>query len=261
MGRPQWTAVAVSAAFLALLAFGFDTKPASFRKVERNRVAGAVSTDAETLIDAARESLEGTEAARVLGLEQQLEKEPQDVETLKALSSAWFQSGQGAIAGYYAAKVAEIEGSAESWSIAGTTYLLALEGQQEEKSRMFCAQGGRDAFERAISLEPDTLRHRINLALLFAAQPPADNPMQGILQLVELGKEHPEDAAIQFHLGRLAIQTGQAEKAVERLTRASELRPGHRDTWCLLAEARQMAGDVAGAEAARKQCDSKNSEQ
>ena len=232
MGRPQWTAVAVSAAFLALLAFGFDTKPTSFRKVERNRVAGAVSTDAETLIAAARESLEGTEAARVLGLEQQLEKDPQDLETLKALSSAWFQSGQGAIAGHYAAKVAEIEGSAEAWSIAGTT-----------------------------SLEPDTLRHRINLALLHAAQPPAENPMQGILQLVELGKEHPEDAAIQFHLGRLAIQTGQAEKAVERLTRASELRPGHRETWCLLAEARQMAGDAAGAEAAREQCDKKNSEQ
>lgn len=261
MGRPQWTAVAVGAALLALLAFGFDTKPASFRQVERNRVAGAVSTDVETLISSARESLQGTDAARVLDLEQELEQAPEDLETLKALSSAWFQSGKGAIAGHYASRVAEIEGSADAWSIAGTTFLLALDKEREDKVRQFCAQGGRDAFERAISLEPDTLRHRINLALLFAAQPPADNPMQGILQLVELGKQHPEDAAIQFHLGRLALQTGQAEKAVERLTRASELRPGHRDTWCLLAEARQMAGDPAGAEAAREQCDSKNSEQ
>jgi len=55
-----------------------------------------------------------------------------------------------------------------------------------------------------------------------------------------------------FHLGRLALQTGQTAKAVERLKEASSLRPEHPDTWALLAAALEQAGDQTGAAEARQ---------
>lgn len=256
MGKYQWIALSLSIVFIAILYVGFNTKPSSFRKVEQSRNVVAQSTNFETLLSEARLQIAGSEANQILGLEQQLDPAAPDAEILKALSSAWFALGKGAIAGHYAAEVAKLEATAESWSIAGTTFSLALKDAKDEKLRGYCAENGVAAFEKAISLEPEVLQHRVNLALLYTEQPSSENPMQGILMLVDLNKQHPEDPVILFHLGRLAIQTGQTEKAIERLTKASTLRPAHQETWCLLAKAYEMAGELSKAEDAQRHCDS-----
>ncbi len=256
MGKAQWIAVAGSLVFIVLLYVGFRTKTTSFQKVEESRVVVATSTTIESLLADARAKISGPEANRIVGLEKQLDQENPDVEVLKSLSSSWYALGQSAIAGHYAAEVATVEGTADAWSIAGTTFSLALEGSKDEKIRGYCAENGVIAFEKAISLAPEEIQHRINLALLYTEQPAAETPMQGILMLVDLNKQYPDDPAVLFHLGRLAIQTGQTEKALERLTKASELRPTHRETWCLLAQASEMAGDLPKAEKARQKCDS-----
>ena len=256
MGKAQWIAVAGSLVIIVLLYVGFRTKPISFQKVEDSRIVVAITTTIESLLADARAKISGPEANRIVGLEKQLDPEKPDAEVLKSLSSAWYALGQGAISGHYAAEVAALEGTADAWSIAGTTFALALSGSRDEKIRGYCAENGVIAFEKAISLAPDDTQHRINLALLYTEQPAAENPMQGILMLVDLNKQYPDDPSVLFHLGRLAIQTGQAEKAVDRLTKASELRPTHRETWCLLAQASEMAGNLPQAEIAQQKCDS-----
>jgi len=251
MGKPQWIALGAALAILSLLYFGLDTKPRQFRQVEMSRKISLRSTDVRSLLVDARSAVHGADANRILALEKALEENPDDVEVLRQLSSAWFGLEQGAIAGHYATEVAVREGGAEAWSIAGTTYSLALRSAKEEKVRRFCLEGGVEAFEKAISLEPDLVRHRLNLALLYTEFPPEENPMQGILMLVDLNKQYPEEAAVLFHLGRLAIQTGQTQKAVERLQQAASLRPEHPETWLLLASALETAGDIKGAREAR----------
>jgi Flp pilus assembly protein TadD len=251
MGKAQWIALGAALAIMALLYFGLDTKPRQFRQVEMSRQISLRSTDVRSLLVDARAAVHGGDANRILALEKALEENGDDVEVLRQLSSAWFALGQGAIAGHYATEVALREGSADAWSIAGTTYSLALRGAKEEKVRRFCLEGGVEAFEKAISLEADEVRHRINLALLYSEFPPENNPMQGILMLVDLHKQYPGEAAVLFHLGRLAIQTGQTEKAVERLQQAATLRPDHLETWLLLASALETSGDLKGAREAR----------
>jgi predicted Zn-dependent protease len=255
MGKAQWIALAVALFIVGLLYVGFDTKPREFAKIEQSRSLQIRSTGIESLLIEARSQVHGPDANRIMGLEKQLNPEDPDPEVLKALSSAWYAQGFPAIAGHYAFEVAQVERTAEAWSIAGTTFSLALQKSSEEKLRRFCLENGVESFENAISLEPHVVQHRLNLALLYTEEAPADNPMQGILMLVDLSKKHPEEGAVFFHLGRLALQTGQTDKALERLTRAIELRPDHRDSWCLLAEAKQLAGDSHGAEEARVQCD------
>lgn len=255
MKKVQWIALAISVALVMVLYFGFDRKPESFKAVESTRTISVQSTSVASLILDARSSLEGPVQSRILGLENQLKADEANPEILKELSSAWYSGGQAAIAGHYAMEVANIEGTAEAWSIAGTTFSMGLQGSTEEKIRSYCLENGVASFEKAISLEPEEPRHRLNLALLYTEEPPASNPMQGILMLVDLQKKYPEEASVLFHLGRLAIQTGQTEKAVERLSRAAELRSDHRETWCLLATAYEMAGDNEQSAKARMKCD------
>ncbi len=258
MQRPQFIAFFVAILAVILLYFGFRTKPVTFDQIEQTREASATTTDVNTLIAEARRDLNSSQAGQIIALEQTLDSETPDAETLKALSSTWYDLGYGAIAGHYAAEVAEMEMTASAWNIAGSTFSLALQQSEDEKIRAYCLENGVSAFEKAISLEPGQIQHRLNLALLYTEMPPQDNPMKGILMLVNLNKEYPDEPTILFQLGRLAIQTGQIEKAVERLRQAASLQPENRDTWCLLAQAEEAAGHMTEAKAAHEKCERKN---
>ena len=78
------------------------------------------------------------------------------------------------------------------------------------------------AFEKAISLNPGNVDHKINKALCFVELPDEGNPMQGILQLRELNQKHPDNVNVMVQLARLALKTNQLERAKERLQQALE---------------------------------------
>ena len=255
MQRTQFLALLLACLAAFILYVGFRTKPSSFDQVEQTRAASATTTDVNTLIAQARGEITGPPANQIIALEQQLDPEAPDSESLKALSSAWYQLGYSPIAGHYAAEVAELEGTPEAWSIAGNTYSLALQQSEDDKIRAYCLENGVSAYEKAISLDPEEVEYRLNLALLYTEMPPQDNPMKGILMMVDLNKNNPDQPAVLFHLGRLAMKTGQTGKAVERLRQAAILRPEHRDTWCLLAQAEEAEGHVQEAQEASAKCE------
>ena len=53
------------------------------------------------------------------------------------------------------------------------------------------------------------------------------NPMQGITMLREVLEEDPTNELAMFNMGMLAIQSGQYERAVERLSKLVSLYPNH----------------------------------
>jgi cytochrome c-type biogenesis protein CcmH/NrfG len=112
--------------------------------------------------------------------------------------------------------------------------LLIIE--KEEKVIEFCANRAIQAFENAISLDPSDITNKVNLAVCYAERPPQNNPMKGILMLIDLNKKHPENVPTLSTLGRLGIQTGQFEKAVARLELALQIEPKNIKVNCLLAQ-------------------------
>ncbi|MBU6343253.1 MAG: tetratricopeptide repeat protein, partial [Bacteroidetes bacterium] len=99
-------------------------------------------------------------------------------------------------------------------------------------------------FEKAATINPGQPEHQVNQALVFAENPPADNPMKAVLLLRELEKKYPESPAVFNALGRLAIKTGQWQKAIERLEKAWQLDRNNFNTPCLLAKAYEGAGQM-----------------
>jgi tetratricopeptide (TPR) repeat protein len=244
MTKLQIAALASAAGLFLFLYFACETKPPSQKALEKSRALMIESTDINSLLAEAKNRLAPDKLRNILALEADLEQAAGEsrIQWYKTLSGEWFALKEPALAGYYAQEAADREESAEAWGIAGTTYALCAKEAKTDKEKDFCLSRAIKALESAISLAPEELSHRINLALVNVDFPPADNAMKGILMLRELEGQHPDSPAVLFHLGRLAVQTGQWDRAIARLERVLELDPGNQNASLLLIQAYQETG-------------------
>ncbi len=258
MTKFQLAVLVSAAAMFFAIYFGCDTKSKDQKTLEKTRVFSAESTDINILIKEAGKQLDPAAANAIEAAEQELSVTKANAgahsEVLKRLAALWYGAGNAAISGHYAQLIAEAANTEEAWSKAGTTYAICVQRSTEDKVRNFCTQRAVEAFEKAISINPENVSHRINLAVVYAENPPKEDAMRGITMLIELNRNNPDNTSVLNNLGRLAIKTGQYERAVQRLERVLELEPGNPVATCLLAEAWQGAGNTAKAEQYAQAC-------
>ncbi|MCB0638409.1 MAG: hypothetical protein KDC54_17385 [Lewinella sp.] len=258
MTRLQYGVIGGSVLLLLLLYLGCETTPPAQKRVERSRAATAQTTDINVLRAEAKESLNANALGNIQALEQRLSQAATDslrIEALRELSRSWYQTGHPALAGYYAEELANISGTEEAWSITGTTFAICVQRATTDKVKAYCNEQAIRAFENAISLNPAEVAHRVNLAFTYTEMPPAGEPMKGVMMLRELQEAYPNSTLVLNSLARLAIQTGQWERATERLQQALAIEPDNQNTICLLAQAYAGLGDQAQAAAFAERCD------
>ncbi|MTB49500.1 tetratricopeptide repeat protein [Lewinella sp. W8] len=244
MGKTQWIAAGLAAALLLLTYWGCPVRPA---EMEASFQRGPMETTGlETLIREARDRLNPAQLANLASLEEVLSATEGDsarTSILEQLAGEWYRAGEPAISGIYARQIAEVVNTEDAWSITGTTFSLCLQREGiDAKIRQFCASQAEQAYQAAISLDPQNADHRINLAVSYTDFPPPGEPMKGILMLRDLEKQYPENARVYLTLARLAIKTNQLERAVERLEKAAELAPTNPDAVCPLAQLYEQLG-------------------
>lgn len=257
MSRTQLFTIAGAAILLLLLYFVFDTKAPEQRQVEASRVLAAGSMNVDVLLRTAHEQLEPAQLATISALEEQLQEAIDDssrVVFLEQLSGKWYEYGQTSVAGHYAQQIAELLNTETAWSIAGTTYAICVQQSTEDRQRSFCSEQAVRAFENAISLNPDNVTNRLNLALTYTDDPPENNPMKGVLMLRDLQQEYPQNVEVLVSLGRLAIKTGQYQRAVQRLQQALAIDASYRRALCLMASAYEGLGNRALSESYAEKC-------
>ncbi len=257
MSRFQSLVLIFGLGLFCLLYFGFSPKPKKFVSIERKRTISTEITDISNLIRNVQSDLTTEQKSLFLTLEEAIERaveESEKIALLKKLSGKWYELGQAPIAGFYAEKVADLENTPEAWSIAGTTYAATFKGDFEEKVKEYALSKATAAFENAISLDPVAIQPKINLALCYVEYPLKDNPMKGIRMLLDLDKAHPNEPMILTNLGRLAIQTGQYEKAIERLENVLKIAPENKKAHCLLAQVYSEQGNQQKAALYLEKC-------
>ncbi len=257
MTRPQVILVVSSIAVLAILFFGFDTVPEEQAQVEMSRALNVEAAELQSLVDAAKASIPADEKTFFNTYENIARSASSDsarIDALENLSAGWYRRGEFAVAGYYAEQIAEMDPSALNWEAAGMTFWSCINSDLETDVRTMCLSHAETSFQNAISLDPDTVNYRVNLAVCYATLPPQDNPMKGVMSLLELNRQYPENTSVLFWLARFGLQTGQTDKAIGRLQKALELEPGEKKFICLLADAYQQAGNTAAAEEYAAKC-------
>lgn len=260
MRRPQYLALLGALLLFTGLYFGFDTKLPQSKRSEQSPIAKEAGVTLEELRTAAQANLTAPQLAQIEELEQKINAAKNDAERLgllKRQSSLWYSFGEIPVAGGIAAQVASLEKSDESWSVAGGTFFNALSSSQDPDIRSYCAQQAVKAFENAAAIAPQKVEHSVNQALIYAENPPPDNPMKAVMMLRELESKHPNEVSVYNALGRLAIKTNQWERAIERLEKARSLDKNNLNTPCLLAKAYEGAGNTAKANEFARICNNR----
>jgi tetratricopeptide (TPR) repeat protein len=238
--KEQILYIAGAILLVLVLYFGFDTKPSSQKVLEKSRALSSREFDISSLEKEAVSGLKPEEKNYLETLESQsanVEVDSVKTRLLKDLSGFWYTQHQPLLAGMYAKEVADIENTADSWSIAGASFAAALQQKdQGEKKLGFARDEAVECFENAISMEPKVVEHRINQALCYIEFPRQDMPMKGIQMLAGLATSFPDSPLPPYQLARLAVQTGQYEKAAERIEQAMKLDPENSRFACLAVE-------------------------
>jgi tetratricopeptide (TPR) repeat protein len=221
--------------------------------------SGAV-TDALTLITNARKALSPTRQVNSRRWNNNWREPPTMPPVLRfarRFLPFWYENRQLMAAGYYAEEVAAAEKADSSWSVAGALYYTALVQSQDPVQKAEIASKAVRCFENASSIDADNPARKVNLALVYAENPPADNPMKPVLMLRELEQQYPDNPAVYNALGRLAIKTGQWQRAVDRLEKAWSLDKKNPNTPCLLARAYEGLGNAEKANEFATVCNSR----
>lgn len=215
---------------VALYSFG-RTKPL-LKKGAEQEAQLAELTD-ESVLAAARSKLDSTQRQWLADLEQQKATASasdiaQEIEVLKLMSRTWNEWKNFAAGGFYAEQVAALSANnAEAWSIAGSTYGIAYNRNEDVDMRRWAARKAIKSFQKAAELEPDTLRHQINEAVMKLDLSSVDNtvmPMEGVTQLRKLDEKYPNNLNIILTLGRLSLaRTGDVQKAIPRFEKIVEM--------------------------------------
>lgn len=258
--KAQIISLATAATVFCVLYFGFDMRSSHKDSSAHSAEQSGNVSDALTLITDARKSLSPDQAASLAALEQQLDGAADGavrISLRKKISAFWYENRQLLAAGYYAEEVAAAEKADSSWSVAGAIYYTALVQSQDPVLKAEIATKAARCFENASSLAADNPAHRVNLALVYAENPPADNPMKPVLMLRELEQQYPENPSVYNALGRLAIKTGQWQRAVDRLEKAWSLDKKNPNTPCLLAKAYEGLGNTVKANEFAAVCNSR----
>lgn len=248
MNRHQTVALAGACGIFLVLLFGFDIKsPDQTREIAQREKTG-LALDLTAILKQAGEKLAPQEAVELARLEasfQQVE-EAEHANVLKEISGFWFRQKEYYLAGSFAEQVAELLETAEAWGIAGTTYLAGISEAPPERKQA-CLSKAVESLDNAISLAPEQVEYRVNKALAYVKAPPEGNPMQGIQMLLRLEERFPESAVVLINLAKLAVETGQFERAKQRLESAALLEPDSPRIVCLLADVLAQLGDPEGA--------------
>ncbi len=253
--QKHYIIIGLGVLMVLVLYFGFSIRSKQSHQTEKGRALVAEVMSGENLLREEREKLTADQKLVLEGLEQQLQKPSADsVELLKQMAGFWYTAGIASVSGVMAERIAQIEKTADSWAICGTTFALCLTQQTDERIRQFCSSKGRSAFENAISLDPENVEYRINLALTFVESPPEDNPMKGILMLRELNEANPANVAVLFQLAKLAVKTGQMDRALVRIEEGLKIDPEHIPLNCLAIDVYSAMGKQAEAEKAMAIC-------
>ncbi len=258
MNRNQILLLVGGLLLFLILYFGFDIIPQKTKDLEKSRSLNIESTGINNLLKDAMATLDAQQKSIIEAINLDVEKSSKDttalIERIKSLSGTWYEFGFPAISGSYAEDIANMLKTDESWSIAGTTYAICVKNSEDPKVKDFCSKRAIKAFEKAISIAPENIEYRINLAICYVDNPVQDNPMQGILMLRELNTNNPENVSVLNQLGKLAIQTNQNERALERLETAIGLEPENQTTICLLATAYKNIGNASKADEYSNKC-------
>jgi tetratricopeptide (TPR) repeat protein len=261
------------ALLLALTLFGKTVPPSKKAAPALNdpgnpSAAGPKSIDLEEILQAARARLTPSQLSYVGRLEHSVVRgdvRQQQWKAYEQLARFWADSVQEGFLpyAYYTGEAAKLENSEKSLTFAAQLFLRNLRGQDNPALKGWMGKQAKGLFEKALVLNPGSDSSKVGLGASMIFGNSTGDPqetMQGVQQILEVTRRDSTNMYAQFMLALGGVESGQFDKAIERLRTVVRHEPANIEAILLLAQVYQQTGDKADALAtfktARKLADS-----
>ena len=269
MKRQQYLVAGTGVLLLLLLYFFGQTVPphqklnAAATGIQGNSPVKAIGL--QEILKAAKEGLSPSQQSYVNRLEHSVVRgdiKTQQLNAYRQLAGFWKDSVRDGILlyAYYSGEAAKLENSETNLTFAAQIFLQSLRGQDNPALKSWMATNAKELFEKALELNPNNDSTKVGLGASYVFGAEAGNPMevmQGIQRILEVARRDSTNMYAQLMLGWGGLESGQLDKAVERLTTVVRHQPANIEAILLLAEVQQQRGDKTDAiqwyMAARKQ--------
>lgn len=165
---------------------------------------------------------------------------------LQSAAKSWDSLGHDLMAGYYYEKLAKKTNLATDWYAAAGRFFSLQNLAPDSFVRSQLADHAIEGLKKTIELEPDNLKAKAELGVSYMENPNMP-PMMGIGLLREVLQVDPDHTEALYYMGYLSMKSGQYEKAVERLSRLTELHPERPEYYQYLSQAYLQLGDKENA--------------
>lgn len=162
----------------------------------------------------------------------------------KALGDRWQKMNQYGIAAHYYAEAGNLENSEKILNFAAHLFQEALSEEKDAAVRQWLAEGLIASLNKVVSIDPksDTLEMDIAVAMIDRG-----DVMNGVFKLRDFAEKHPQNIRAQVTLGKMALQSNQTDKAIERGVKVLALDKNNLEAHLFMGEAYKMQGNLEKA--------------
>jgi len=178
----------------------------------------------------------------------------------KQLAKHWDDVNQPAPAAFYYRDIAQKENKFADWMMAGSHFNDAYKVTQDTLAQPAFVVNAIACFKNAVQLQPQNLDAKTGLGVAYVNQtslgitdPNGGSPMQGIMLLLDVVKQDPNNRNANLSLGMFAMKSGQYEKAVQRFKTIIAQKP-EVEPYFYLAESYKQLGMKKEAIEAYQKC-------
>lgn len=178
----------------------------------------------------------------------------------KKLAKQWDDVNQPAPAAFYYQAVAQQQNTFDDWLAAGNRFNDAFKLTQDTSAQPTFVTQAVACFKNAAKLQPKNLDAKTGLGIAYVNQtslgmtdPDGGSPMQGIMLLLDVVKQDPNNRNANLSLGMFAMKSGQFEKAIQRFKTLIAQKP-EAEPYFYMAESYKQLGMKKEAIAAYQEC-------
>jgi lipopolysaccharide biosynthesis regulator YciM len=248
MKKPQLFLVIGALVLLLALYFGGNMVPPAKKHEHKTAENSAPQkVDFEQLQAKALMALDSLQRATVKGFEGKTDKA-----SIVKLAEVWSKAKQGNMSAKYKADLAKLENTEKSLTFASQYYIDLYNIEQDTATKVWQASQAAELLQKVLAMNPANENAKVMLAQSYTDG--TGETMKGVLMLREVAEKNPENLSAGVTLGRLAIQSGQWDKAITRLEKLLSTHKKEKEVLYFLAEAYKGKGNTDKAKALFTEC-------
>ncbi|MFM7838595.1 MAG: tetratricopeptide repeat protein [Chitinophagaceae bacterium] len=240
-----------SGGLLFCLIFFFGTTLPPKTKASPTNATAAASPSGQitfsTILNASKSQLSPAQQGYVSQLETAVVRgdvKTQQIKVYRQLAAFWRDSAHLLLPySHYMGEAAKLENSEKSLTFAAHFLLDGLRRQNDLAVKKWMATEAQELFEKALKINALNDSSKIGLGACFLFGQISENPMMGIQMIREVADRDPRNMYAQFILGLGGLESGQFDKAIERLSKVVTRQPDNIEATVGLAEAYERKGD------------------